>query len=576
MSEELHVRPVAADGERRSPRFDRIDVAVGTTLAIVGAALFAFTHPRLVEPVIDLGRDLYIPTAILDGRKLYRDILYYYPPLAAYLVAGWMAVFGRSLDAVAALGATLAAICATSIYVATRIWGGRAAAASAVALFLGWSLAGVSTWGCNFIFPYAHAATIGMTATMVALASFAWHFSGTRSAASGTVATIALLFAAWSKLEFTLLAVAMIVAGAAIYRFRARYVISFALAGLVSFSAAAFFFADAGEGHHWLHDNILPESLLSSPIAARFYASVSGVDAWPALLAGSVTGGGLIVAIVLLLRGIEAAAGSRRHWLVGVLVVAIAAIQVALLRDQLFFRAWTILQLLLIPLAVRQRGRTPLALLLAVTLLATWRVGLRIAPVWYGFVLTIPLFVLAAAVLFQTLVELRAYSRRLALLWLPLLIGSSIDGAVQSVRETRRREHRVETVRGHYYDASSSRARAVNELVTELRRRRATGLVVIPEGLTLNYFTGVPTPLTVQTFTPIEAAFPEIEQLIVHELQTRRPEYVAIVTRDLSEFGYRGWGVDYNREAAGFVREHYRVVRGWLHDDFRLLLLRRM
>ena len=74
---------------------------------------------------------------------------------------------------------------------------------------------------------------------------------------------------------------------------------------------------------------------------------------------------------------------------------------------------------------------------------------------------------------------------------------------------------------------------------------------------------------------PAEAADPRAEERIVRELEAKRPPWIAIVPRDVSEFGYRGFGIDYDQRVAAYLRAHYRPAAQWVRPRFRLLLLRR-
>jgi hypothetical protein len=252
----------------------------------------------------------------------------------------------------------------------------------------------------------------------------------------------------------------------------------------------------------------------------------------------------LIVAFTLLLR-------MKRNALTWFALVAVAV----LLANDTFFRAWSLLQLALIPFAIR-RPREPLALLLLLSLCGTSRIFLNLTPVWYGFVFILPVLLLIAYVLFEWLPERGVYSRQSALLWLPLIVAICVSG-LATAHVTYDGGQRVVTPRGTYYDLSPPRAQSVGALLEHLHRGGARELVVMPEGLTLNYLAQVRTPLRYQTFTPAEIA--GSERPIVEELAAKRPQYVAIVPRDLREFGSRGFGVDYGREIVAFLRANYDV-----------------
>ncbi|HKO02169.1 MAG TPA: hypothetical protein VJ032_10770, partial [Thermoanaerobaculia bacterium] len=107
--------------------------------------------------------------------------------------------------------------------------------------------------------------------------------------------------------------------------------------------------------------------------------------------------------------------------------------------------------------------------------------------------------------------------------------------------------------RGTFYDVNASRAAAINELASI----GLPSLVVMPEGLTINYLLEIPTPLRYYTFTPPEAADPRAEEAILRDFEAKQPEWIAFVPRDLSEFGSRGFGVDYDQRIMAYLRAHY-------------------
>ena len=121
-----------------------------------------------------------------------------------------------------------------------------------------------------------------------------------------------------------------------------------------------------------------------------------------------------------------------------------------------------------------------------------------------------------------------------------------------------------------FYDVEG-RGAVIESLLRAIEQRRARSLVVFPEGLAINYLSGVDNPLAFHTFTPIEAAAPEMERAILRQMEERKPELVAIVTRDVREFGYQGFGVDYHRERrrlpAGGLRAGGAVALATVRGD---------
>jgi hypothetical protein len=168
--------------------------------------------------------------------------------------------------------------------------------------------------------------------------------------------------------------------------------------------------------------------------------------------------------------------------------------------------------------------------------------------------------------------ESRFWPARRALLWLPVVAVLCGHDLLQQRRAYSYKAYPIVTPRGTLYDWSEVRAFWLQQFVNLPPVR---SLVVLPEGLTLNYFTKTPTPLTFHTFTPVETADAKVEDAILRELVAHPPERVAIVTRDVSEYGYHGFGVDYDLRIAAWLRANYQPERAGGSPRFMLYVLRR-
>ena len=112
------VNAEASRSRARAPAI-RIAILIATVIAVAAIA-FVQSYARWLDPIIDTGRDLYIPEQIARGAKLYRDIRYQYPPLAPYLLALITGAIGHSLAAYVAIGIAQSAAIAASLWIALR------------------------------------------------------------------------------------------------------------------------------------------------------------------------------------------------------------------------------------------------------------------------------------------------------------------------------------------------------------------------------------------------------------------------------------------------------------------------
>src|SRR5438067_11091488 len=125
-------------------------------LILIAAVAFIQSFQCWLDPIIDTGRDLYIPEQLAHGAKLYTNIRYQYPPLAPYLLALITTIIGHSLASYMAIGIAQSMTVAASLWIALR----RPLPAFAATLsFAAMCFCGASTWGANFLFPYSYGAT---------------------------------------------------------------------------------------------------------------------------------------------------------------------------------------------------------------------------------------------------------------------------------------------------------------------------------------------------------------------------------------------------------------------------------
>ena len=509
--------------------------ALVALLILVAGLALAQSWNRWLDPIIDTGRDLYISEQLFHGTELYRDYRYEYPPLGPYLLAAITSILGHSLSSFTTIGIGQSILIAALLWAAVRRAGGLIAAL----LFLSLSFTGASTWGANFIFPYSYAATFGMMFMLGALVTFV--------RGRDSLAIAALVLASWCKIEYA--AGALLIVGVLLIarRLSARHAVIYVLAMVATIVVAAVYFRDSA----WLSENIFAPTLTKGVIARRFFSSVSGFDQWPKNLGIAILAAAAIAVV---------AYAMRRSTPIAILASAAACLLVS---DHAFFRGWGLLQLAALAAGFRNRT-SPLIYFAVISIASTLRVPLNVTPDWYGCVLIVPMYALIAYVLFE---ELPRPAQ-----WLPLI--AIVCGV--SLFEQRERfgvkQFPIVSNRGTLLDANGDRAHILNELIRGLQ---SGTLVVMPEGISLNYLTGARTPLTFHTFTPPETGDPAVEQQVIDEMRRHPPDRVAIVKRDVSEYGYTAFGIDYDVALGRYVLENYRVVdRSWFTPRFKATVLR--
>ena len=182
-------------------------LALFLLLIAIAAVAFTQSYERWLDPIIDTGRDLYIPEQLAHGARLYRDIRYQYPPFAPYLLALLTSIIGHSLASYTVIGLLQSIVIAAALWAIGRRTAGTLAGFVGSLFFVALSFCGATTWGANFLFPYSYGATIGIALIVISLALFLFDHS--------SLALAALFFASWCKVEYALAALLLVVVLAA-------------------------------------------------------------------------------------------------------------------------------------------------------------------------------------------------------------------------------------------------------------------------------------------------------------------------------------------------------------------------
>lgn len=497
-------------------RDSRREVAGVGFIALVAAVAVAQSWRQWLDPIVDAGRDLYIPEQLAHGARLYREYRYNYPPAAPELLAVIVRLFGSSLVVYEIIGALLGLVTATALYALTRRVAGVGAAVAVTSLFAAVNVAGRP--GFNFFFPYAHAMTIGIAALML----FLYGVVARRPAVVIAFGTLAC----WTKLEFALAVVCVVI----VSRFAWRGLL---LANAIVLPLALWRYGRA------LAENVLPPALLGGASATHFYRGLAVAQSLTPLIAGTVVLAGIATIV---------------RWSKWPFAWLAFLVGLAMIPDMLL-RPWTIAHVVLAPLAFFPRWRSgPLPVLWTASAVTTLRIALNLSPTMGGFAYLVPTYALMAFVLCEMIGA--------RVVWSALIAGVAVRGLVEARVP---RAPALQTARGEFRDA---RARTIGAFLGDIHARPAGDLVVFPEGVSLNWLARRHEPLREYLFTPPEAR----EADVLGELQRTRPRYVVIVTREVWEFGSRGFGIDYDVALARFLETRYHDARTWRDGRFSLTL----
>ncbi len=538
-------------------------------LLVLAICFLAISWRRWPDPLIDFGRELYVPWRLSQGALLYRDVAEQYGPLSQYFNSILFRCFGPGLMVLVWGNLVIFAGIVSSLYLLCRQAWGALSAFVACAIFIavfGFSQL-VPAGNYNYATPYAHETTHGFfVCLLLTLALARWIKNP--SAGRGFVA--GLLFGVTGVLKPEFILAAGVITGVAILsgwqtikHSLPRALIAWMLAALLPTVAFTVFFAlsvplreaAADACHAWLG------WVIRSPIANLSHNVVqmefTGFDQPQSHVLqhaeATVLALLFVAAIGAAIRLIDR---SSRFWLPMILLVLLWSGAIAL---SLFAIHW------------REVGRCVLGLIALYTILRavlTWRsrdsakfqsiLRLLLATLasvlmirmalngriyQYGFFQAALASIVIPAILIAEIPEWLRLSYRgrgvVVGVVMALLVPGVIILAADSQGTLKRKTTPIGAGLDRFYvfplqvEVTGELVRAIT---VELQKtERGQTLLVLPEGIMINYLTRMQSPIS-------DLFIPNPNEDFRGKLERDLPDWIVIISRDMREYGIERYG----------------------------------
>ncbi len=552
---------------------------------LLGLLIFFLTISwrRWPDPVIDFGRELYLPWRLSHGAVLYRDVDDVYGPLSQYLNAALFTAFGPGLMVlVAANLLVLGLIVALIYFLFRRAWGAGAAWLSS-ALFI--SVFSASQFGdtgnFNYLTPYSEETTHGLFVCLVLVFVLTrWVENGTRAGSflAGFLCGLTLVL----KPEFMLAGAALLATAWWLQKSAAKIDLLLLLAGgilptllFTGFFAVSLPLPEAASAASRAWWNAFSPRYSNYGLELTFL----GLDQ-PALNLKNQSVS--LIWAVLLFTGIAAAAGRcdkmAPHSLyllaTGFLTAFVLWTSLHLIHWERAARCLPGLLLIVIALIAARLLRQPRAreiaprLLLAVLATALLaRMILRPRVFDYGYyqaalaVLILPAFLLAEIPAWLKMKRRGTLALTAAVL--ALFVPGAATLAAISYQNLCVKTIPVGTGADRFYSSSLDPTGALVDSVSGALRSHTENstLLVLPEGVMINYLARLPSPIAPYAYYASATADGREDQ-IVADLQSHPPDQIVIISRPLLEYGIARYGADPDegRQLIDWVKRNYVVA----------------
>ncbi len=561
-------------------------------LAVVCALVVSWR--KWPDPLVDFGRELYLPWRLSEGDVLYRDIDHLYGPLSHYFNALIFRIFGTGMMKI--VGVNLLIYCASLalIYYEVRVGWGRLAAFTGSLLFiLLFSFSQfVQIGNYNFATPYAHETTHGFFLILVLILIWASWLREPRTwktLAAGICCGLSvllkpeILLAAATVTLCALMRAALLRPGFRSLKTVLRSGLVFLAGGLLPvliatlgfWSASSFGAALSWSNNAWL--NLFNFAHIAEEPTQRMFLGTAkvGENLRGILLLGPLSVLA-IFAVGLLCKRIDRA--KVAIGVSGVLVFAAALLSLVLPWLELgkIFPAWLCFAVLAefwwmpllaprSPLDITSADMRWLLLIAAASFLT--RMALNPRFFHYGYYQAALAGAVTMAAIFRSmpdLLKIHGSGRATYTIVVAICLASGIWQLEEiSLLYLKLKTTPIAEGPDRFY-GFEPRVEPTASLVEEARqtlitRPKCKTLVALPEGVMLNYLLRKPSTIPQFMLHPwlIQGA---MGARLLEGLKTRPPDCVVLISRDMQEFGvYR----------FGDTPEHGSEILSWLEGNYK-------
>jgi 4-amino-4-deoxy-L-arabinose transferase-like glycosyltransferase len=561
-------------------------------IAVAALAGFIWTWSAWPDPIIDFGKELYVPWRLLEGDVLYADMAYYNGPLSPYLNSILFRLFGVSLRTLIICNAVIAAALLVLLYRLMLQIGDRLSSATACIIFLVvfafGNLSGDANY--NYICPYSHEMTHGIVLSMASVLCVSlYQRRGSNIYIAGAGLALGLIFLTKVELFFAAMPAVCIglaptvllkplsqsarlrLLGIFVSSTLVPVIIAFRLLSLVMPMGKALL-ATTGS---------FPWALGGEVPSMSFFKFITGLDE-PLLNIKKILFWGMLYSAVFLPAGLLSflmrSKGLHRPVVALVFFITTAVLLTfeSFQNPRLWLDIARPLPLLMLVLVVwffvgllmkqydeRGRERIILQLCMAVlSLLLLAKIVLFSRIYHYGFVLAMPATLLTVVMLTCWVPEW--ISRRggyggafkaaaLGILFATALFLTFSRGLYLSNKTCK-------VSKGADAFLTDRRGEVINTLLEKIDNlvKPDETLAVFPEGVMINYLARRINPTPYTSFMPVELLMFGEEKMLT-ALKENPPDWVVLVHRDYSMPGLRFFGRDFGGSLSDWIVNHYDV-----------------
>lgn len=560
-------------------------------IVIASMIMLGWSWGKWPDVLIDFGRELYIPWRLAEGEILFSNIAYFNGPLSPYINALWFRLFGTSLQTLVVCNLVILAVLIAGLYRILCEISDRAAATVAclsfIIVFAFGQLDDIGNY--NYICPYSHELTHGLTLSIGAILCLSNYLRRRKLVfLSGAGFALGLVFLTKAEVFVAAALASTVGLGCALWLERPIRRRLFAIVGAFAGAAACppvtafILLSRAMPAEQALRGTLgsWPFVLNRQLVSLEFYRwgmgtldpqeSLTRILFWLAVYAAiflPAAGIGLYLtrpgrhrmsAAVAIFELIVALLGF--NWQRADLLEALAPLPLFMV----VMGAATGLALFRIRQPRDAHRLVPRMSLSVFALVLLGKIFFNARFDHYGFALAMPammLAIVAAASLVPNSITRRGgYGGIFRAAGLAVWLVVILVLIFQEEYQFSNKQYIISNGADKFI--ADTRGIAVNVALKEIDARmgRNQSLAVLPEGVMLNYLSRKVNSTPYINFMP-----PELiifgEERILDSFRASPPDYIALVDRNTTEYGFPFFGQDYGERLFSWIQDNYDPVR---------------
>ncbi len=564
---------------------------------IVGTVFFSFlvlSWLKWGSLIVDTFRDQWVAYNLTIGRTLYKDIFYHYGFLAPYSISFLYKVFGVNIIYSVLLGIFITGLSCYFLYRLSRLFLNRT---FSTVLLLNFIL--VFSFGCycyncifNFILPYSFSSTFLITFVLSSL-YFYIKFIRKKHYKYLVFWALSMCFVFLSRIDFgfpTWLVFVMI-SGVCIPKERKMRVILYMFIPLLISILFYWLFLYLNDAFSYFRESIINMVTFCLGGGNKFDYIISGLDDISYHLKNIIKSffSQLTIAFLFYLMSVVIHIFLKKtairlssfllYTILGTVAFAITFLFVGAIS---FFIQYRLMPLVLLGgiliylfrlfFGKEKEKASSYLVLFVISLLFILRIVFRASPNGYGFFLLVPSLVCyyiffkdICFSFFATIIRVTVnrnikhyYLFFISTFFLLLsLLFARLDYKTYSMKKCY-----ISTPRGNLYSFCEPYTQRFWETVYFLKKQTAKNakVVVFPEGIGINFLSQRDNPLRYHTFLPpiIKVV---TEDKIINSLNKYKIDYIIILSRATSEYGYPFFGIHYGKNIYQWILNNYKLIK---------------